>query len=222
MDELENIRKRAKQLVRDHRAGLITVPERIRQSAPRFADMTDREVLNERFTLRDAQQILASELGFSDWEKLVAAPGAPGGTSPPQGGAWCAFAQVFVRDIPASVVWYRDFLAFGVDYVYGSPPFYAQLSRAGVALNLRRTEYAPWPAPTSEQDVLAVRVEVDDVKALYLDVRSRGAELHQTLRREPWGQRTFIVRDPDGNLLSFGSCMPDPPHRKDPDELHVR
>ena len=34
MDELENIRKRAKQLVRDHRAGLVTVPERIRRGLP--------------------------------------------------------------------------------------------------------------------------------------------------------------------------------------------
>jgi hypothetical protein len=29
--------------------------------------------------------------------------------------------------------------------------------------------------------------------------------MHQRLRREPWGQQTFIVVDPDGNLVSFGS-----------------
>jgi len=27
----------------------------------------------------------------------------------------------------------------------------------------------------------------------------------QTLRNEPWGARTFIVRDPDGNLILFAS-----------------
>jgi hypothetical protein len=26
---------------------------------------------------------------------------------------------------------------------------------------------------------------------------------HQTLKSEPWGARTFIVRDPDGNLILF-------------------
>ncbi|WP_370326514.1 hypothetical protein [Euzebya sp.] len=77
MDELENIRKRAKHLVRDHRAGLITVPERIRQHAPRFAGMTDLEVLDARFTLRDAQQVLAAELGFPTWEELTAATDLP-------------------------------------------------------------------------------------------------------------------------------------------------
>jgi hypothetical protein len=25
----------------------------------------------------------------------------------------------------------------------------------------------------------------------------------QTLRKEPWGAKTFIVKDPDGNLLLF-------------------
>jgi hypothetical protein len=26
---------------------------------------------------------------------------------------------------------------------------------------------------------------------------------HQSLRTEPWGARTFIVQDPDGNLIAF-------------------
>jgi uncharacterized glyoxalase superfamily protein PhnB len=30
-----------------------------------------------------------------------------------------------------------------------------------------------------------------------------GATLHQLLRTAPWGPRTFIVADPDGNLLCF-------------------
>jgi len=26
---------------------------------------------------------------------------------------------------------------------------------------------------------------------------------HQELKTEPWGARTFIVKDPDGNLILF-------------------
>lgn len=67
---------------------------------------------------------------------------------------------------------------------------------------------------SAHRDVLslkaAVPVEVDDVKTLYLELRERDAKLHQQLRQEPWGQRTFIVVDPDGNLLSFGSHMTAP------------
>lgn len=215
MDELENIRKRAKQLVRDHRAGLITLPERIRQGAPKYTGMTDREILDARFTLGDAQQLIAAELGFSSWEALVSAPALPQVQPAPSTGSWRAFAQVFVRRIPTAIAWYTDVLSFQLDYVYGAPPFHAQVSRDGVALNLRRTEHAPWPMPPAEQELLAVRFEVDDVKALYLEVRDRGAQLHQRLRREPWGQRTFVVADPAGNLLSFGSHMPDPSSTKE-------
>jgi len=214
MDEVENICKRAKQLVRDHHAGLITVGERIQQRAPDFAGMTDREILDGRFTLSDAQQVIAVELGFSRWEELIAAPELPQVRPPQSTGRWRAFARVFVRDVPTSVAWYRDVVSFEVDYLYGSPPFHGQLSRAGVALNLRQTEHAPWSTPTQEPDLLAVRIEVDDVRTLYLEVRDRGAQLHQPLRTEPWGQRTFIVQDPDSNLLSFSARMPEPTSTK--------
>ena len=30
-----------------------------------------------------------------------------------------------------------------------------------------------------------------------------GVAFHQPLKTEPWGARTFVVRDPDGNLLLF-------------------
>jgi uncharacterized glyoxalase superfamily protein PhnB len=44
---------------------------------------------------------------------------------------------------------------------------------------------------------------VDDIKQLYLEYQSAGVDFHQPLRKEPWGARDFIVRDPDGNLLLF-------------------
>ena len=59
-----------------------------------------------------------------------------------------------------------------------------------------------------EEELLAVRVEVDDVKALFLEVRDKGAAIHRSLRVEPWGQVTFVVCDLDDNLISFGSPMP--------------
>jgi catechol 2,3-dioxygenase-like lactoylglutathione lyase family enzyme len=208
VNDLENLRKRAKQVVRQHRAGLVTVAERIRRGLPRFAAMTDSEVLGAPFALHDAQQLIASELGFATWADLTQAPARPGPRLPAAATQWRAFAQLFVRDVEASLAWYRDVLTFEVEYAYGSPPFYGQVRRDGVAFNLRHTDTSPWVAGPDDDDLLALRIEVDDVKALFLDVRDRGAALHQPLRTEPWGQLTFIVRDPDGNLISFGSAMP--------------
>jgi len=43
----------------------------------------------------------------------------------------------------------------------------------------------------------------EEIKRLFLEFQAAGAVFFQTLRTEPWGARTFIVKDPDGNLLLF-------------------
>ena len=185
----------------------MTVAERIRRNLPDFAHLTDREVLDARFALHHAQQLLAAELGYGSWADLAAVPSPPRPRPDMVPSAWQAFPQVFVRDVASSVVWYEQVLGFATDYLYGRPPFHAQVSRGGVAINLRGTAASPWVSPPVDDDLLAVRLEVADVKALFLEVRDRGADLHPSLRTEPWGQVTFIVRDPERNLLSFGSPM---------------
>jgi len=44
---------------------------------------------------------------------------------------------------------------------------------------------------------------VDDAAALFREFEEAGLTFHQPMRTEPWGARTFIVADPDGNLLCF-------------------
>jgi hypothetical protein len=52
-------------------------------------------------------------------------------------------------------------------------------------------------------DMLAASISVDDVAALYAEFQTAHVAFHQELRTEEWRARTFIVRDPDGNLLLF-------------------
>jgi uncharacterized glyoxalase superfamily protein PhnB len=42
-----------------------------------------------------------------------------------------------------------------------------------------------------------------EIKQLFLDYQDMGVTFHQTLKREPWGARTFVVSDLDENLLLF-------------------
>ncbi len=42
-----------------------------------------------------------------------------------------------------------------------------------------------------------------EIKQLYLEFQAAGVDFFQPLRKEPWGAKTFIVKDPDGNLLLF-------------------
>lgn len=42
-----------------------------------------------------------------------------------------------------------------------------------------------------------------EIEQLFREFQIAGVAFYQTLRKEPWGAKTFIVKDPDGNLLLF-------------------
>lgn len=119
--------------------------------------------------------------------------------------AWTAEPQLLVSDLEASCRFYVDRLGFTVAFVHGVPPFYGQVVRGGARLNLRRAAGPIFDAGflAREPDVLAATIAIGDAAALFEAFERAGAPFHQALRTEPWGARTFIVRDPDGNLILF-------------------
>jgi len=56
-----------------------------------------------------------------------------------------------------------------------------------------------------EPDALSATITLDHAEPLFREFEAVGVPFHQALRVEPWGARTFIVRDPDGNLLAFAA-----------------
>ena len=67
---LERFRKQAKLYLRWHRAGYYPVAARIRAGLPRFAALSDREILAAPFRLADAQELVARIRGFDNWPAL--------------------------------------------------------------------------------------------------------------------------------------------------------
>jgi catechol 2,3-dioxygenase-like lactoylglutathione lyase family enzyme len=116
-------------------------------------------------------------------------------------------AQLFVADIKASCDFYTDKLGFTVDFVYGDPPFYAQVTRHHARLALRVVGEPVFAGDIREREhLLSAALTVattDEIKQLFLNYQAAGVRFHQTLKKEPWGARTFIVPDPDGNLILF-------------------
>ena len=53
------------------------------------------------------------------------------------------------------------------------------------------------------ESLLSAYIDVTGVRELYNELTTAGAELQQSLRKQPWGARAFVVRDSDGNLLCF-------------------
>ena len=112
--------------------------------------------------------------------------------------------QLYVLDISASCDFYSRMLGFSVAFTYGEPPFYGQVFRDGVRLNLRQTDDPVVdPVRRDAEQLLSASITLDDAEPLFVEYRQAGVEFAQPLRSEPWGARTFIVRDPDGNLLLF-------------------
>jgi catechol 2,3-dioxygenase-like lactoylglutathione lyase family enzyme len=207
MPNLENLKKQAKLYLRWHRDQHYPVAAQIRATLPRFRHLSDREILAHGFKLSDAQELVARKIGFESWEALrkglqTMTDQQAETLSKPT--LLAAEPQLFVADVAASCAFYANKLGFAVAFAYGEPPFYGQVFRDGARLNLRcLSAPAIDPQLRDSEDLLSACITLDDVKPLFLEFQTAGVEFHQALKTEPWGARTFIVRDLDGNLILF-------------------
>ena len=210
MLNLENLRKQAKLILRWHRDGYYPVAAQIRLALPRFSQMTDREILAQSFKLGDAQELIARQHGFESWQALKTGFSTmPDHAEQPPAKPFIVAAepQLFVADIKSSCAFFVDKLGFAIVFTYGEPAYYAQVKRDGASLNLRCVENSIMPAELRDREqLLSATLTVataDEIKRLFLEFQTAGVTFFQSLKREPWGARNFIVRDIDGNLLLF-------------------
>ena len=207
MPNIGNLKKQAKLYLRWHRNRYYPVAARIRAVLPRFRHLNDEEILAHSFTLSDAQELIARKTGFESWEALRKGDLAMTDARAQQPGKTVLLAaepQLIVSDIAASSEFYTKKLGFSVAFSYGEPPFYAQVFRDGARLNLRHLDTPGVDTALRDREqLLSASITLDDAKPLFLEYQAAGVGFVQPLRSEPWGARTFIVRDPDGNLILF-------------------
>jgi hypothetical protein len=82
---------------------------------------------------------------------------------------------LFVRNVTASAGFFQDKLGFGIDFLYGEPPFYASVSRGEACLHLRfvhETNFAQLAA--REVSLIVASAAVSDLHALFEQFRRRG------------------------------------------------
>jgi uncharacterized glyoxalase superfamily protein PhnB len=210
MPNLENLKKQAKQYLRWHREHYYPVAAEIRAALPRFRDLDDSQVLEASFKLSDAQELVARQAGFDGWQALKS--GAQAVTTQlkqtkPRPILSSTAAQLFVADIKASCDFFVAKLGFAVDFIYGDPPFYGQVARDNARLALRLVCQPVFVGDIREREhLLSASIAVDtadEIKQLFLSFQAAGVRFHQTLKKQPWGAKNFIVVDPDGNLILF-------------------
>jgi uncharacterized glyoxalase superfamily protein PhnB len=96
-------------------------------------------------------------------------------------------------------------LGFQLAFAHGQPAAYVQVVRDGARLNLRVVEGKVFDEGFRARtpDALSATLTLDEAETLFVEYHAANVTFHQDLRTEPWGARTFIVRDPDGNLILF-------------------
>jgi uncharacterized glyoxalase superfamily protein PhnB len=122
-------------------------------------------------------------------------------------------AQLFVANIKSSCDFYTNKLGFAVEFIYGDPPFYGQVIRDNARLALRLVLEPVFVGDVRKREhLLSASITVDtanEIKQLFLSYQAAGLSFHQVLKKEPWGARTFIVSDPDENLILFAGPAAD-------------
>ena len=105
---------------------------------------------------------------------------------------------LYVRDLAAASSFYVRHLGFteelGLEYV-------VKLGHQNPAFELcflpLNSQFAPDDLPEPNRGVIVV-LEVDDAAAELDRLRESGVEIAAELQDEPWGERCFQVRDPNG------------------------
>jgi len=211
MPNLEAFKKHAKQYLRWHREQYYPVAVTIREHLPRFRQLSDQEILAAGFRLTDAQELVGRKAGFEGWQALRT--GAHTAMSKTHLHAepilTSVAAHLYVRDLKASTEFLTTKLGFAIDFVYGDPPFYGQVSRDNALLALRSMDESFFAEDIRQrEDLLSASITLasaNEIRQLFLAYQAADVPFAQALRNEPWGAKTFIVKDPDGNLILFAA-----------------
>ncbi|MGF1507892.1 MAG: VOC family protein [Myxococcota bacterium] len=121
-----------------------------------------------------------------------------------------SFYPVLVSaDVGSAAQFYQQHLGFRALF---TSDWYIHLQHAehpevNLALLDAHHETVPPEQRTPARGVL-VNLEVEDVDAEYARLTDAGAEMVLSLRDEPWGQRHFILRGPDGVLVDIIKPIP--------------
>jgi catechol 2,3-dioxygenase-like lactoylglutathione lyase family enzyme len=116
-----------------------------------------------------------------------------------------------VSDVKRTIAFYRDVLGFAGEWFWGEPPTFAGASVGNVQVMFH------------QQPAIAARVEghehyywCEAVDEAYEKHRAAGAQIVSPIENRPWGQREYVVRDPDGYHLRFAGRLN---HEKPPTAL---
>ncbi len=109
-------------------------------------------------------------------------------------------AGVITEKLAESKAFYTDVLGFGITF---ENEFYILMhtsdhqAEISFLLPNHPTQQPLFHKPFSGEGMY-LTIEVEDVDALYQDIKSKGVVIKIDIRYEPWGDRHFAIEDPNG------------------------
>ncbi len=119
---------------------------------------------------------------------------------------------LFVNDLPRMVKFYRDVLGVEIEWDGKGP--YAEFKHAGIRFSMYARAELPgllgqtpgYPAGLNGTFELAIDLpRYEDVDGEFARVVQAGGRPVYAPRLEPWGMRSSMIADPEGNLVEIGS-----------------
>ena len=116
-----------------------------------------------------------------------------------------------VADLELTAAHYERVLGFRREYVGGTPPEFAILSRDGLSIMLRVVSTPDRITPNEKQGgTWDVFFWVRDARALHTELRANGADIvYAPIVQEAYHMEEFAVRDREGYVLGFGQALAD-------------
>ena len=113
-----------------------------------------------------------------------------------------AAPTVGVVDLARAVAFYEGLFGFRRTFENGDPVRFVILKRDDAEVHVERVDGHVAPP----QNVMHLLV-VEGVDELHARCQAAGARIVSPLRDAPWGLRTFVVADPDGNKIDVGQPL---------------
>ena len=114
-----------------------------------------------------------------------------------------------VADLEQSAAHYERVLGFHSEYIAGTPPDFAIVSRDGLAIMLRLVPTPGHISPNEKQGgTWDAFFWVRDARALHAELRANGADIvYGPMVQEAYQMEEFAVRDREGYVLGFGQAL---------------
>src|SRR5262245_32024673 len=110
-----------------------------------------------------------------------------------------------VPEVVRAAEHYRDKLGFEIRGYFGKPPVFAIVRRDTVEIHFGKSDSGrPAPGSAHRDEGLDAYVFVEDVDALFAELKQRGADIVEGPAQRSYGCREIVVRDLDGFMIAFG------------------